>query len=48
MGAPTAGSGEQLGAQVLFGAEAAGGEAGGIERGVGVRQRIRARALEPQ
>ena len=38
--------GEELGEQILFGTEAVGGEDGGVERGVGVLQRIRAGQFE--
>ena len=38
--------GEELGEQILLGAEAVGGEDGGVERGVGVLQRIRAGQFE--
>ena len=33
---------EELGEQIAFGIESVGGEDGGVERGVGVAQRIRA------
>ena len=38
--------GKELGEQILFGAEAVGGEAGGVQRGVGVLERIRAGQFE--
>ena len=38
--------GEELGEEVGFGGEAVGGEDGGIERGVGVFERVRAGEFE--